>query len=93
MITRTWTLTDDCGNVTTDDQTINVYDLIAPTGNAPSDMTVECISEVPAANAASVTDEADNCTADVTVEVADTDNGGTGCNGDALSHHTYIHNH
>ena len=65
-------------------QTITVEDATAPTGTAPADLTVECESEVPAADAASVTDEADNCGGDVTVEVSDDDNGGSGCNGDAL---------
>ena len=84
VITRTFTLTDCGGLATTVAQTITVEDQTAPTGSAPADMTVECASEVPVANAASVTDEADNCGGDVTVEVADTDNGGSGCNGDAL---------
>ncbi|MCF6295577.1 MAG: hypothetical protein L3J25_07790, partial [Flavobacteriaceae bacterium] len=43
VITRTWSLTDDCGNMTTHDQTITVQDITPPTiDNEASDLTVEC---------------------------------------------------
>ena len=46
VITRTWTLTDECGNTTTADQTITIVDTSAPTFNEtlPEDITVECDS-------------------------------------------------
>ncbi|KAA1242428.1 PKD-like domain-containing protein, partial [Aquimarina sp. RZ0] len=84
IVTRTYTLTD-CGGLTTDlVQTITVEDTEAPTGTAPADITgLECITDVPAADIALITDESDNCLNPVSVTVADTNNGGSGCNGDA----------
>ncbi|WP_178313110.1 HYR domain-containing protein, partial [Algibacter luteus] len=77
-ITRTWTATDTCSNTNTAVQTITVEDTIAPTGTTPADASYQCISDVPAADTAAVTDEADNCGGPVTVTVADTNNGGLG---------------
>ncbi|MDX8555017.1 hypothetical protein MK851_15485, partial [Tenacibaculum sp. 1B UA] len=84
VITRTYTLTD-CGGLTTElVQIITVQDTETPTGTAPSDITVACISDVPAADGAAVLDESDNCGGAVTVTVSDTDNGGSGCNDSPL---------
>ncbi|MEX1002497.1 MAG: PKD domain-containing protein, partial [Crocinitomicaceae bacterium] len=77
IITRTYSITDDCGNVTTVAQTITVDDITPPTGTAPTDIIVECIGDVPIADPAAVTDEADNCTATPTVTVADVSDGAT----------------
>ncbi len=38
IITRTWSLTDDCGNTTTQEQTITVEDNTAPTFTVPGDI-------------------------------------------------------
>ncbi|MCB0654722.1 MAG: gliding motility-associated C-terminal domain-containing protein [Saprospiraceae bacterium] len=47
-ITRTWSLTDDCGNVTTKNQTITIVDDQDPVINCPGDVTLSCdISELP----------------------------------------------
>ena len=62
IITRTWTLTDDCGNTTTADQTITVVDTTAPTFTAPADLTIECDQDELDLNlTGDVSDEADNC--------------------------------
>jgi gliding motility-associated-like protein len=66
-ITRTWDITDDCGNVTTVTQIITVDDNIAPTATAPLAASFDCIADVPAASAADITDAADNCTVAPTV--------------------------
>ncbi|MEL7021079.1 MAG: hypothetical protein AAGK47_05685, partial [Bacteroidota bacterium] len=58
-ITRTWTVTDDCNNNNIFVQTINVQDDTAPElPTAPTDLTVECDQDVPAAIELTATD---NC--------------------------------
>lgn len=48
IITRTWTYTDDCGNVTTSTQIITVEDTEAPIlSNIPEDMVLECGDAMP----------------------------------------------
>ena len=56
IITREFTATDDCGNATTQIQTITVQDTTAPE-LAPGDYTVECSDEMPMEDAVI----ADNC--------------------------------
>ncbi|MFP4846347.1 gliding motility-associated C-terminal domain-containing protein, partial [Winogradskyella sp. PE311] len=66
IITRTWSLTDECNNTTTIIQTINLIDTTAPIfdGDLPSDVTLEC-DAVPTADTLTATD---NCgDANVTV--------------------------
>ncbi len=75
----TFTYTDCAGNANDWTYTYTVDDTTAPTGTAPTDLTVECVADVPVANIEDISDEADNCGGDVTVTVSDTDNGGTGC--------------
>ena len=60
IFTRTWTVTDTCGNTTTETQTITVHDQIAPVIDAaPADLTVQCSSQVPAMTALNWTDNCD----------------------------------
>ncbi|MCK8482403.1 hypothetical protein, partial [Psychroserpens algicola] len=42
VITRTWTLTDDCDNTTTLVQTITIQDTTAPTFTVPESIALEC---------------------------------------------------
>ncbi len=41
-INRTWTLADDCGNVTTHLQVISIIDTIPPVFEIPTDVTIDC---------------------------------------------------
>ena len=77
-ITRTFSITDDCGNQTLVDQLIIVNDVTAPTASNPVAVNVECIFDVPAADITVVTNEADNCTAAPLVAwVSDVSDNGT----------------
>src|SRR5690606_37239183 len=61
-ITRTWSLTDACGNNTELVQTISVVDTTAPTFTVPADVTIECDQDATDLTlTGDVTDEADNC--------------------------------
>ena len=72
IITRTWTLVDDCGNETELVQTITVEDNTAPTFTVPADITVECDVDVNDLNlTGDVTDEADNCATGLEATFAD----------------------
>ena len=81
IVTRTYRLTDACGNTTDLTQTITVIDDVAPTGDALSDITdIKCLADVPAADTSLVMNEADNCGGSVTVShEGDSNNGGAGC--------------
>ena len=62
VITRTWTLSDECGNTESKDQTITVEDTTNPTFTVPGDLTIECDQdETDLTLTGDVTDEADNC--------------------------------
>ncbi len=81
VVTRTYRLTDACGNTTDLIQMITVIDDVSPTADALTDITgIKCIADVPAADTNLVINEADNCGGTVTVShEGDTNNGGTGC--------------
>ncbi len=70
VITRTWVATDALGNTTSCQQIINVVDTTNPTITAPSNVTVTCASDVPAANTSAVT-ASDNCSGVQVVFVSD----------------------
>ena len=58
-ITRTWTVTDNCGNTTTASQTLTVQDNTDPTlVGVPANATVEC-DAIPAAPTVTATDNCD----------------------------------
>ncbi len=77
-ITRTWTVTDGCGNTETYQQVITVVDTTFPTGVAPATVSVACIGDVPAPNTALVTGVSDNCAANPAVTfVSDVSDGNT----------------
>ncbi|MBK6951519.1 MAG: PKD domain-containing protein [Crocinitomicaceae bacterium] len=76
-ITRTYSITDDCGNQTLVTQTIVVDDTTNPTASNPTSVTVECIGDVPASDITVVTDEADNCSVPTVLFVSDVSDGNT----------------
>jgi gliding motility-associated-like protein/uncharacterized repeat protein (TIGR01451 family) len=70
-ITRTYSITDVCGNSITVEQSIIVNDDILPTASNPATINVQCIDDVPAADVSVVTDEADNCSVPTVAFVSD----------------------
>jgi gliding motility-associated-like protein len=77
-ITRTFSITDDCGNQTLVDQLIIVNDVTAPVASNPVTVNVECVFDVPASDITVVTNEVDNCTAAPLVAwVSDVSDNGT----------------
>ncbi len=92
IITRTWTLTDDCGNITTYDQIIRVEDNTAPTFTVPADITIykdaTCGYDAGVGITGDVTDEADNC--DTSLNATFTDNVVAGaCEGELIITRTW----
>ncbi len=66
VITRTWSLVDECENAADDQvQIITVTDNVAPTFTAPADATIDCSESTDPTNpnVGDVVDEDDNCTA------------------------------
>ena len=92
IITRTWTLTDDCGNTTTHDQIIRVEDNTAPTFTVPADITIykdaTCNYDANVSITGDVTDEADNC--DTSLDATFTDAVAPGlCEGEEIITRTW----
>ncbi|MDG1776981.1 MAG: gliding motility-associated C-terminal domain-containing protein, partial [Crocinitomicaceae bacterium] len=75
-IIRTYSVTDDCGNVITVTQTIFVHDFTAPTASNLAPVNVECTADIPVVNILDVNDEADNCALNpVVTHVSDASDG------------------
>lgn len=77
--TRTYTIEDTCGNSFSVEHLILVEDLIAPSGIAPNDTTVECLSDLPIPNVNSVSGVSDNCTSNPIVQYVSDDTLGSPC--------------
>ncbi|MCB0760875.1 MAG: T9SS type A sorting domain-containing protein, partial [Flavobacteriales bacterium] len=71
VMTRTYTATDACGNVSTDTQVITVVDTTAPVLAAADDVTIECDQPVPAPDYT----VSDNCSEVEVVVTAQTEQG------------------
>ncbi len=78
-ITRTYTITDECNNSASVDQTITVNDTTLPTATAPTAVTVECDTALPTAATTHAEFVAiggtasDNCTADASLTITHVD--------------------
>jgi len=60
IITRTYSVTDDCGNQILVTQQISIGDAILPTASNPAPIAVQCSGDVPLPDPLVVTDESDN---------------------------------
>jgi hypothetical protein len=74
VITRTYRVTDACGNLTDRIQTITIHDTTNPTIDGPADVTVSCSGSIPAANTALIT-ASDNCATPTVRFVGDVSDG------------------
>jgi gliding motility-associated-like protein len=78
IISRSWSLSDDCDNTTTLVQTITIQDTIAPTFTVPADISLECdVDANDLSITGEVTDQADNCSANLEVTFTDTTTNGS----------------
>ncbi len=84
-ITRTYSITDDCGNTSTVDQTITVHDVTPPTASSPTPISVPGPNDVPAPDPNVITTEADNCTANPLVAFVSEVSDGNVCNGEVIT--------
>jgi gliding motility-associated-like protein len=85
ILTRKWTTSDCSGNLISYTQIIKVEDTTPPTGTAPADIAnLQNIADIPVGNPSDIKDAADNCSANVTITVSDSNNGGSGCDGNAF---------
>ena len=73
VITRTWTYTDACGNVSSVSQTITIDDTTPPTASNPQ---AQQSVTLPAPDPSIVNDAADNCGTPVVAFVSDISDGG-----------------
>lgn len=78
VVTRTYTISDGCGNTATTVQTINIQDTTAPTASNPATINASC-DFIPAPDVAVVTDARDNCGGAVTVSFVGDQINGSGC--------------
>ncbi|KQB39789.1 gliding motility-associated C-terminal domain-containing protein [Flavobacterium aquidurense] len=91
-LTRKWNTSDCSANTATYTQIITVRDTTPPTGTAPTDVTnLQTIADIPVGSLTDIKDAADNCSTAIDITISDTDNGGSGCEGNAyILTRTYI---
>ncbi|WP_299126083.1 gliding motility-associated C-terminal domain-containing protein, partial [uncultured Tenacibaculum sp.] len=92
VITRTWSLTDDCGNTTSKVQTITVEDNTAPDFTVPANTTIyaaaDCTYDASVGVTGDVTDESDNCDASLEATFSDSVAAGS-CEGEQVITRTW----
>ena len=82
VVTRTYQVSDRCGNLTTCVQTITINDELAPEApEDPAELILSCLDDVPDPNELTAND---NCSGEITVSGVDENNGGVGCSDDPL---------
>lgn len=60
VLTRTWTISDTCGNTATQTQTITINDTVSPVIEpAPADLNVQCYADIPTMDPLDWTDNCD----------------------------------
>src|SRR5204863_891164 len=74
VITRTYRVTDDCGNLTDRIQQITIHDTTNPNISGPADVTVSCLGGVPTADTRLI-NASDNCATPAVRFVGDVSDG------------------
>ncbi|SDB41804.1 gliding motility-associated C-terminal domain-containing protein [Flavobacteriaceae bacterium MAR_2010_188] len=88
-IVRTFVAVDDCGNETKKTQTINVQDIIAPSFDAPSSITIECDQDATDLTlTGNVSNKADNCSTTISSSYSDSTEAGD-CPGESVITRTF----
>ncbi|MCI9847009.1 gliding motility-associated C-terminal domain-containing protein [Flavobacterium pectinovorum] len=81
-LTRKWTTSDCSGNIVSHTQIITVRDTTPPTGTPPFDVSgLQNIADIPVGSSQDIKDAADNCSESVNISISDSNNGGSGCEG------------
>src|ERR1044071_422974 len=93
IITRTWSLVDNCGNAAANQvQIISVEDNTVPTFTKPADITIftsaGCTYDASVAATGDVTDEADNCSTGLNATFSDATAQGS-CQGEVIITRTW----
>lgn len=92
ILSRTWTLTDDCGNSTVKIQTITITDNTPPTFTDPADITIykdnNCNHNASVGVTGDVTNEADNCDNTLNATFSDVTVAGS-CSGEEIITRTW----
>ena len=81
VVTRRYSVTDCAMNSIEVTQTITVEDTMDPTASNPAPVTVQCFSDIPAADISVVTDAEDNCEGAITVAFVSDDVTSAVCDG------------
>lgn len=87
-ITRTWSATDDCGNVSTCAQIIFVDDSTPPAITCPANVTIQCSASTMPANTGSAT-ATDNCDGAPTITFGDV-TAANGCSSEGFITRTWV---
>ncbi|MBF4467676.1 gliding motility-associated C-terminal domain-containing protein, partial [Flavobacterium sp. LC2016-12] len=83
-LTRKWTTSDCGGNIVSHTQIIKVEDTTPPTGTAPIDVAnLQSIADIPVGSPSDIIDAADNCSQNINITITDSNNGASGCEGNA----------
>ncbi|HCE55518.1 MAG TPA: hypothetical protein DER05_11215, partial [Lutibacter sp.] len=72
VVTRTFTVTDNCGNIGTDTQEISIIDTTAPTLSIPANAGIECTADITPSSLGMAT-ATDNCDGTLTPSFTDGD--------------------